>query len=172
MKQLIKCPECGSVELGIIDTSTFPWNTLIHNCNSCGYIIMESEWDPLKALSVQQPWAWLIVNGYKPLENRKTLKNLKGTFLIHAGQKVDFDSYEFLAKKVKLDRKTLDKAFSYEVCKKQAGGIVGYAEFNGSVQESDSPWFAGPNGLIIENAKPLEFVPCKGQQGVFYPKIY
>lgn len=60
MKNLILCPECGSVELATIDTSTVPWWTYIHDCKSCGYTIMESEWDELPAISVRQPCAALL----------------------------------------------------------------------------------------------------------------
>ncbi len=43
MKQLIECPECKSVELA--DTKY-----LVHECTKCGYVIMHSEWEPVKAL--------------------------------------------------------------------------------------------------------------------------
>lgn len=88
MKQLICCPECGSVELATIDTSSVPWWTYIHDCKNCGYTIMESEWDALPAISVRQPWAYLICAGLKPIENRtwKLPEKYKGQrVLIHAG---------------------------------------------------------------------------------------
>src|SRR5216683_3431530 len=43
----------------------------------------------MKALSIQQPFAWLIVNGYKDIENRTWNTNYKGFVLIHAGKQVD-----------------------------------------------------------------------------------
>ncbi|MCE5226490.1 MAG: ASCH domain-containing protein [Porphyromonadaceae bacterium] len=92
MKQFILCPECGSVELATIDTSTVPWWTYIHDCKNCGYTIMEyaSEWDALPAISVRQPWAYLICAGLKDIENRtwKLPEKYKGQrVLIHAGAK-------------------------------------------------------------------------------------
>jgi hypothetical protein len=90
MKQFIICPECGSVELATIDTSTVPWWTYIHDCKSCGYTIMESEWDALPAISVRQPWSYLICSGLKDIENRtwKLPEKYKGQrVLIHAGAK-------------------------------------------------------------------------------------
>ncbi len=49
-----------------------------------------ARWTPglrkLKAISIRQPWAWLIVNGYKDVENRIWVANLRGPVLIHAGQ--------------------------------------------------------------------------------------
>jgi hypothetical protein len=32
----------------------------------------------LKAISIRQPWAWLIVNGYKDVENRIWAANVRG----------------------------------------------------------------------------------------------
>src|SRR5438045_8559495 len=39
----------------------------------------------MKALSIRQPWAWLIVNGHKPVENRSWSTKYTGKLLIHAG---------------------------------------------------------------------------------------
>jgi hypothetical protein len=38
----------------------------------------------VKALSIRQPWAWLIANGHKDIENRSWNTNYRGAFLIHA----------------------------------------------------------------------------------------
>ena len=38
----------------------------------------------LRALSLRQPWAWLVVNGYKAIENRSWRTNHRGPLLIHA----------------------------------------------------------------------------------------
>ena len=38
----------------------------------------------LKVLVVRQPWAWLIVNGYKDIENRSWRTRYRGALLIHA----------------------------------------------------------------------------------------
>jgi hypothetical protein len=35
------------------------------------------------AISIRQPWAWLIVRGFKPLENRSRSTKLRGDFLDH-----------------------------------------------------------------------------------------
>jgi hypothetical protein len=50
----------------------------------------------MKALSIQQPWAWLIVNGYKDIENRSWFTKGRGKFLLHAGKKLDKESLQFL----------------------------------------------------------------------------
>jgi hypothetical protein len=43
----------------------------------------------MKALSIMQPWAWLIVNGLKDIENRKWSTDFRGEFLVHAGKTYD-----------------------------------------------------------------------------------
>jgi hypothetical protein len=43
----------------------------------------------MKALSIMQPWAWLIVNGHKAIENRNWRCHYRGPILIHAGKKID-----------------------------------------------------------------------------------
>jgi len=36
----------------------------------------------MKALSIRQPWAWLIVDGYKDIENSTWHTNYRGPALI------------------------------------------------------------------------------------------
>jgi hypothetical protein len=40
----------------------------------------------MKALSIRQPWAWLIVHGWKDVENRNWQTKHRGRFLVHAAQ--------------------------------------------------------------------------------------
>lgn len=167
MKQFIKCPECGKVQL----------KYLIHphqmiRCDSCQTEANIALWDVLRALSIKQPWAWLIVNGFKDIENRDNLKNFTGDFLVHAGASYDYDWI------LKFNR-TIDSIFFLGRIKLvqqnkgliQSGGIIGYATITGFVEKSDSPWFVGKYGLLIKDAKPLPFTPCKGKLSFFKPEI-
>jgi hypothetical protein len=45
---------------------------------------METGDASMKALSVKQPWAWLIVSGYKDIENRTWHTEFRGRIYIHA----------------------------------------------------------------------------------------
>ena len=88
MKNLILCPVCGSVELVEIDTTTHPLSVCF--CPKCEYILLDAEQHILPAISVRQPWAYLICAGLKPIENRtwKLPEKYKGQrVLIHAGAK-------------------------------------------------------------------------------------
>ena len=43
----------------------------------------------MKALSIRQPWAWLIVNGYKDIENRTWPTRFRGRVCVHAPKLLD-----------------------------------------------------------------------------------
>ncbi len=46
----------------------------------------------ITVLSVRQPWAWLICEGLKDVENRNWKTNYRGTLYIHAGKLFDWDA--------------------------------------------------------------------------------
>lgn len=123
----------------------------------------------MKALSIMQPWAWLIVNGHKAIENRSWRCHQRGPILIHAGKKLDrgaADDLNVYRHPVHGDDLPLsiDPPFYYD-----RGGIVGEAEIVDCVERSDDPWFVGPFGIVLRNARPLPFRPCKGALGFFTP---
>ena len=45
---------------------------------------------------------------------------------------------------------------------------MGVASISGSVRESESPWFSGPVGFQLTDARPLSFVPMKGRLMFFH----
>ena len=50
----------------------------------------------MKVLTIKQPWASLIIEGYKRFEFRSWKANYRGELLIHAGKSVDKEAYERL----------------------------------------------------------------------------
>lgn len=48
----------------------------------------------MKVLTIREPWASLIVNGYKEYEFRSWKTNYRGKILIHAGLKIETDIIE------------------------------------------------------------------------------
>jgi len=129
---------------------------------------MESDWETLPALSIRQPWAWLIVNGFKGIENRNNLKNFTGDFLIHASSKWDKNWFNFSSAQTRELLSTIQMPVKEKM---QYGGIIGYATITGYVEKSDSPWFIGKYGLLIKDPHPLAFTPCKGKLSFFTPEI-
>lgn len=112
----------------------------------------------MKALSIQQPWAWLIVNGYKDIENRSWYTSFRGMALVHAGKKFDREGAEYIRGRFPYIH--LPPTFDL-------GGIVGRVEIVTCVNKSDSEWFFPPWGLELRHAKPLPFFPLRGQLGFF-----
>lgn len=160
MKQFIKCKKCKNVVLQ---------DDELMQCPHCGYIMLGAEWNPLKALSIKQPWAWLIVNGHKDIENRNGLKNFRGTFLIHTGMRGH--NIDITPTMTRPEKKALTILLRSKDTEINYGGIIGHAEIYDCVTKSDSPWFVGKNGLMLRNPKPLPFTPCKGKLSFFYPEI-
>ena len=52
----------------------------------------------MKVLTIKQPWATLIVEGYKRFEFRSWKTNYRGDILIHAGKWIDKEAMERLKK--------------------------------------------------------------------------
>ncbi|KYK44521.1 hypothetical protein A1D31_14070 [Bradyrhizobium liaoningense] len=120
---------------------------------------------PEKALSIIQPWPWLIVHGYKDIENRDWPTRYRGPVAIHAGKKLDDDcAWDIHQKRhpVTGDHHEFDEPADYE-----RGGIIGVAEIVDCVESSDSPWFVGRYGFVLRNARPVLFIPVKGALGFF-----
>lgn len=118
---------------------------------------------PVKVISVRQPWAWLIVNGYKDIENRTWATTHRGPVLIHAAKgltPIEFDLADAYVKQVRADiplpgMKELER-----------GGIVGIVDIVDCVTSSSSPWFDGPKGFVLANPRKVPFIPLNGRLGI------
>ena len=129
---------------------------------------------PVPALSIRQPWAWLIVHGFKDIENRsRNIGNHLGPILIHAGQTMTLDDYcackEFLNSKFPNRGKGMSLPDYYNL-KAQCGGFVGHCVIraHGNLQHT-SPWFTNAGyWYLLEQAKPCKLIPYKGRLGFFY----
>lgn len=133
----------------------------------------------MKALSIRQPWAWLIVNGYKDIENRSWNTKYRGQVLIHASSAKpsieDRNAVIDILLKNRLYDVDLPSCNVFDVPENwpghpgiERGGIVGYATITDCVDSSPSPWFFGPVGFQLTGAKPLPFVPMKGRLSFFH----
>jgi hypothetical protein len=126
---------------------------------------------PDKAISIMQPWSFLIVNRFKAIENRDWQTKFRGTVAIHSGKKVDGGplrdliggehpvTYEPLSAPL---RAAVD-----DMGLLPAGGIVGVADIVDCVDHSDSDWFVGKYGFVLANQRSVPFIPCKGALGLF-----
>lgn len=122
----------------------------------------------LPALSIRQPWAWLILNAGKNIENRTWQTHFRGWFLIHAAKgctQNEFDDAMNFA--CDAGFRTAEPALS----ELPRGGIVGVAKLGSCTRASESPWFVGDWGFVLDEVRPLPFVPCKGALGFFKPQF-
>lgn len=120
------------------------------------------------ALSIKQPWAWLILHANKNIENRTWQTDFRGKFYIHSGQKFDMNGYEDI-----LDYRSIYLSPRLVVPEPEQfprGGIVGIVEMVDCVEKAESIWaehWPGTWNFVLESPKELEFIPCRGRLGFF-----
>jgi hypothetical protein len=112
----------------------------------------------MKALSIQQPWAWLIVNGHKNIENRDWPTNFRGKIYVHAGKKLDKDAITY----IKHEYPDIQLPDAYDL-----GGVVGTVVITGCITESLNRWFYGDYGFTLASPHKLPFTPYRGMLGLF-----
>lgn len=122
---------------------------------------------PTLALSVRQPWAWAIIHDRKDVENRTAFSVSKGnmrpaTICIHAGKGMTQDEYADGVETMAQIGVTCPPAAELV-----RGGIIGVVDVTAIVKASPSPWFFGPRGLVLRNARPCAFVAAAGALGYF-----
>lgn len=125
----------------------------------------------MKAITIKQPWAYLICSGIKDIENRTWKTNHRGRVLIHAGSGNKF--------KAELTDDQMNAAFGSCYQKAQIGGynfgaIIGSVEIVDCVQNHPSIW--AEKGLwnwVLTNPELFpEPIPCKGKLSFWeYPGI-
>lgn len=139
------------------------------------------------ALSIRQPWAWLIVRPdligteraaavhagvLKDIENRSWPTRFRGRFLIHAAQSLTRAQYNAAAQALReamgeADTPGIELPPLEEL---QRGGIVGHATLVQCVPPSkrQSRWhLLGCHGFKLQDTQPLPFRPLKGRLGFF-----
>lgn len=137
------------------------------------------------ALSVKQPWAWLIVHGYKDVENRgwelfKSFKTPQRIYL-HASATpvakkdwlnvqstiIQYGDRELF--EIGEDRRNIIRGYKSS---NQLGAIIGEVDIVGCVQHSSSCWFSGPYGFELANPVSYEQpIPFKGRTFFWKPEI-
>jgi ASCH domain len=124
----------------------------------------------MKAISIRQPWAALIVSGVKDIENRSWRTSHRGPVLIHASQNVAGWSLADI-------EHTYGFSIPPDVERLYAlrGGIVGTASIVDCVDAHASKWFDGPidsngrpnYGFALRDARELPFRRMAGRLGLF-----
>ena len=151
----------------------------------------------MKALTVQQPWAWAIIHGGKDVENRTQVWSYRGPLAIHAGQRISKRGLNTVPDIVAAESLLLGADLARDAMlagSKVLGAIIGVVDLvdvhtavvygtRTSVAELDcceSPWaetgYTEHGGrqrrdivhLVLENPRPLsEPIPCRGALGLW-----
>lgn len=147
---------------------------------------------PKYALSIRQPWAWLVLHGGKDVENRTWDKpkwvKLPMRVYIHASRTIDqfafmageelpdhqLDLEPFIKERIPANALQSWRAAYSRTLGKDLGTIVGEVTITAWTDgwAAGSPWFEGPYGLIL--ADPVAYdtpIPCKGRLGLFVPDL-
>lgn len=131
-----------------------------------------TETETMVCLSVRQPYAqWLSHPGRflnagilpKTIENRDWTTKYRGPLLIHAGATFEHDAIDYWVSKCP----ELEQVIPLDERAYAKGSIVGIAELVDVVHQSTDPWFIGPYGFVLANARPLEPIPYRGQLKLF-----
>jgi hypothetical protein len=121
----------------------------------------------IPALSIRQPWAWLVVHGHKDIENRDWSTPFRGQLLVHAGLTMTRAYYDQITEE--LGNASMQPAGglpSYEDLPR--GGLVGWTRIIDCVEHSTSKWKQeGSFGFVLRDSRPMPFVPWKGRLQFF-----
>jgi hypothetical protein len=125
-----------------------------------------------KALSLKQPYAWLIANGYLLVDDRTWGTQYRGPILIHASKGIYQEYYNYIKSNTDVPISAADK-LGY-------GGVVGIAhlvlccrpgELPEGISRQQRVHFGGVHqayfGFLFEQATPLALMPCPGKLGIF-----
>ena len=115
----------------------------------------------MKALSIRQPWASMIILGHKDVENRNWQGKHRGTLFIHASKTWDQKGADWITDRFPhLEKEVLQSKY-------QRGGLIGSVVMTACISYSNSPWFFGKWGFVFIDPKPMKFMPCPGSLNFF-----
>jgi ASCH domain. len=111
----------------------------------------------MKVLSVRQPWAWALIFGGKDIENRYWTTKYRGPIAIHASKGLTRKEFE-IAKEYMLE--IIPRVPNMDELDR--GAIIGIVDLVDITQNTDSPWFEGPDifgkenfGWVVTNPRPV-----------------
>ena len=112
----------------------------------------------MKAISVQQPWAWAILHAGKDLENRQVRFKYRGPLLIHAPLRLSDDD--------QMPRGVRQPGSAELPC----GVVIGIVDVVDVVDHARSKWWGGKYALVLRNPRSFKKpIPCKGARGLWTP---
>lgn len=119
----------------------------------------------MKALSLKQPWAELVVSGKKTVELRNWNTQFRGEFLVHASKQPNLEACKRFG--------FTDLPTGCIVGKATITGVKEYRdmhEFNADQNKHHATpgWYdAKAKGFLLTNAQRITPIPCKGMLNFF-----
>lgn len=120
----------------------------------------------MKVITIKQPWATLIAEGYKEYEFRTWKTKYRGDILIHAGKSIDkkamnrfkhlnleYPFGQIIAKAIITDCIYVDEEFAQKMCKKDP--VV----YKGLINKGDWDGY----GFKIENVEKINPIEVNGK---------
>ena len=134
----------------------------------------------MKALTVQNPWAWAIIHGQKTVENRTQRWKYRGPLAIHAGLRWSHRGNGIVSRLAGVDIPPFNVGHPSEI-RGAIIGVVQLVDVHTAVPGCcDSPWAEyayaeHPTGttrrdithLVLEDPRPVEPIPCRGALGLW-----
>lgn len=121
----------------------------------------------IPALSIRQPWAWLIIHGHKDIENRDWSTPFRGQLLVHAGLTMTRDYYDQITEELGNAGMLPASGFpSYEDLPR--GGLVGWNHIFDCVKQILLNWKQqGTFGFVLRDSRPVTLVTWRGRLQFF-----
>ena len=110
----------------------------------------------MKCISINQPWATLIVRGYKDIENRTWETNHRGNLFIHASKQYEDDEISQAISSYRLNPDDFP-----------TGAVIGVVDLEDIVTEHSSAWFEGPFGWVLSRPEEVPPTPYRGRPSLF-----
>jgi len=140
----------------------------------------------MKALTVQQPWAWAIIHGQKDVENRTQAWSYRGPLAIHAGKRISNRGLRTVPSIVAAERGTSPTLVADQMRVRAAterGAIIGLVDVHHAEADCCESWWAETSydehggrirrdltHLVLEDPRPLATpIPCRGALGLWTP---
>lgn len=144
----------------------------------------------MKVISLWQPWASLIVMGYKEYETRSWSTKHRGPLIIHASKykKLDPEIYYHISKAVGIPSNEYKGSWLHRLETGEDehlfGAILGRVDLTGIISTSskadmENLYRKNPNEILmgdynpnrfawkLENPKMIKPIPCRGKQGLW-----
>lgn len=121
----------------------------------------------MKVLSIREPWASIIINGYKEYEFRSWKTNYRGKILIHASKNIEKENVERF-KELNLNYKQefiigeAELVDCIPVTKEFENNLINRNEliYGGTKNRTGYAW-------KLKNIKAIEPIQAKGQLGIW-----